>query len=76
MRGQRKEGANIDLGLAVSALSLRPGETRSLGDLAAFCGCSRGNMWHLEQQALHKIKRAIFMRKDPVMCELVEAIRK
>lgn len=72
MRGSLAKGADIDLGLAVSALSLSYGQTRSHGDLAAFCGCGRSNIQHIENNALRKLRRAIFMRKDQVLIELME----
>lgn len=74
MRGAPRKGSDIDLGLAVSALSLRYGMTRSLEELAAFCGCARGNLWFIERRALHKLQRAIFMRRDPILSELIESV--
>lgn len=47
------------LGLAVSALSLRPGQTRSLGELAAFCECSKGTILHIEQKAIAKMRQRL-----------------
>lgn len=59
MRGKLSRGADIDLGLAVSALSLRPGQCRSYGELAAFCGCRRSLIQYYEQRALRKMRRRL-----------------
>jgi hypothetical protein len=42
------------LGLAVSALSLRRGQTRSQGELAAFCDCQRTTIQWIEKKAIAK----------------------
>jgi len=56
MRGQRNPDSNIDLGLAVSALSLRYGQARSARELAAFCGCRHGTIQFIERRALRKLR--------------------
>lgn len=56
--GARKK-QRILLGLAVSALSLKPGETRSQEQLAAFCDCPRTVIQWTEHKALRKIRRAL-----------------
>lgn len=63
-RGARKK-QRLLLGLAVSALSLRPGQTRSLGELAAYCECSKGTILWIEQQALRKVRS----RLEPFLLE-------
>lgn len=57
-RGARKK-QRLLLGLAVSALSLRPGQTRSLAEIAAFCDCSKGTILFIEQKALRKLRAAV-----------------
>lgn len=59
MRGSRTPGSDIDLGLAVSALTLKLGETRTRTEIAAYCGCSPGNIWAIEQKALRKVKQKL-----------------
>lgn len=59
MRGKRRPGFNIELGLAVSALSLPPGQTRSQRDLAAFCGCSKSTIQWIEKQAMQKVRKQL-----------------
>lgn len=54
-RGARRK-QRLLLGLAVSALSLRRGQTRSLGELAAFCDCSKGTILFIEQKAMRKAR--------------------
>lgn len=65
---------DIDLGLAVSALSLRYGETRTQVELAAFCNCSPQRIDQIEQKALRKIRNAL--RDNPKYAELREYIYK
>ena len=70
MKGRLNEGANIDLGLAVSALSLEYGQTRTAEEIAAYCGCHRRAIEKIEKRALRKLQRAAFLRNDPVLREL------
>ena len=56
MRGRRNPSSDIDLGLAVSALSLRYGQVRSHSELAAFCGVSKRAVQKIEQIALRKVR--------------------
>ena len=56
MRGRRHAHASIDLGLAVSALSLRAGQSRSHEELAAFCGVSHKAIQKIEDKALRKLR--------------------
>jgi hypothetical protein len=76
MRGQLSKNADIDLGLAVSGATLEPGETRSHEDLAAFCGCSKTNIQHIERRALRKLRNKLQFGKDPVIREIVETLYK
>jgi hypothetical protein len=76
MRGRLTKNADIDLGLAVSGATLEPGETRSHEDLAAFCGCSKTNIQHIEQRALRKLRNKLQFRNDPVLREIVETLYK
>ena len=72
MKGHITPGANIDLGLAVSALNLEPGERRTTRDLAAFCNCTQQAIFHIEQRALRKLRVRFRFHKDPVLREAVE----
>lgn len=56
MKGQRAPDCDIDLGLAVSALSLRYGQTRTYEELAAFCGCSKTAIQCIENKAMRKLR--------------------
>jgi hypothetical protein len=51
-----------DLGLAVSALSLLPGEWRSAKVLAEFCECSHQALEQIEYRAILKVRRALKKR--------------
>lgn len=57
MRGQRSTDANIDLGLAVSALSLAEGQSRSCEEIAAFCGVSKAAIQKIEAKAFRKFRQ-------------------
>lgn len=57
-RGAQKKDRLL-LGLAVSRLSLRPGESRTQRELAAFCGCTHGAIQFIEQKALRKVRVAL-----------------
>ncbi len=70
MRGRRGKNCQIDLGLAVSALSLSYGQTRTPDELAAYCGCTRQQIDNIYQKALRKLYAAHFVRHDPSMQEL------
>lgn len=49
----------IDLGLAISGLTLRFGETRTLEEIAAYCGCSRQGVALIEKRALQKVRQRL-----------------
>ena len=52
--------SGTDLGLAISGALLAPGQTRSINELAAFCGCSKQNIQQIEKRALRKLRHRIF----------------
>jgi DNA-directed RNA polymerase sigma subunit (sigma70/sigma32) len=52
----KHERRRIDLGLAISRALMHPGQTRTLSELAAFCGCTRQNIHFIEQRALRKMR--------------------
>ena len=54
--------ARIDLGLAVSAASLRPGESRSIYELAAFCACTPQAISKMTLNAIAKVRKALRKR--------------
>ena len=53
-----EKSKRIDLGLAVSGALLKPGQTRTLRELAAFCGCHWNAIHHIEQKALKKLRHS------------------
>lgn len=57
-RGAQKKDRLL-LGLAVSRLSLGPGESRTQRELAAFCNCSHGQIQWIEKSGLRKVKIAL-----------------
>ncbi len=74
MRGKKSEHSDVDLGLAISALSLEYGETRTFHDIAAFCGCSTSNIQQIADKAMRKLRKKIFLRKDRELCQLLEEL--
>lgn len=52
----------IDLGLAISGALLKPGETRSQVEIAAFAGCSQALIYLIEQRALKKLRHPSRLR--------------
>lgn len=61
-RDTRPLGQQIELGLAVSAISLPPGQTRTLHELAAYCGCSKQTIKQIQTNAITKIRQALRRR--------------
>lgn len=49
---------DIDLGLAVSGALLKPGQTRTLPEIAAFTGTSKQQVQQLEARAMANLRRA------------------
>jgi len=62
-RGAQKKDRLL-LGLAVSRLSLKPGEHRTHQQLADFCDCRPGTIQFIEAAALRKVKIALKGRSD------------
>lgn len=76
MRGQRPPDCDIDLGLAVSALTLQYGQTRTYEELAAYCGCSKTAIQNIENKAMRKLRMRLRLRgQDPIMDELITEYR-
>jgi len=59
MRNGGRKGLRVELGLAVSRLSMKPGQTRTQPELAAFCGVSHAAIQHIEYRALRKVRMAL-----------------
>ncbi len=74
MKGKLPADADIDLGLAISALTLRYGECRTQDEIAAYCGCSRQQICNIENRAIRKLRRSFFWRKEPELMELFEQV--
>ena len=74
MPRQQTSSKRINLGLAVSALSLRPGQRRTQNQLAAYCGCSKAAIYLIEKSAIHKLKKRLAYNRDPLLRELIEQI--
>ena len=83
MRGQKTTTTEeSDIGLAISGARLEQapemtlcyGMRRTEIELAAFMSMTRQGVNMIEKRAIQKLRKAIFMRKDPVLCELIEQI--
>jgi SpoU rRNA methylase family enzyme len=59
-----KRDPQVDLGLAISGATLPPGKTRTITEIAAFCGCSKQNIEQLENKALKKLRHKVLFRPD------------
>lgn len=59
--GESKHNAArlVDLGLAISAVGLRPGQCRTTTELAAYTGLTKQAISHIEHSALRKLRNAI-----------------
>ena len=64
----RERIARTDLGLALLSLVAQPGVPLTQQDIAAWCGCTRSNIYNIEQSALKKLRNALFFR-DRETCE-------
>jgi DNA-directed RNA polymerase sigma subunit (sigma70/sigma32) len=58
MKGRLARTANIDLGLAILALTSEPSHTSRT--IAAYCGCSRQRIQQIEHKALRKLRAALY----------------
>jgi hypothetical protein len=58
----RSKQWRIDLGLAISAATLRPGECRPAETIAEFCGCSKQAIEQTEYKAIIKVRQALKKR--------------
>jgi hypothetical protein len=73
-KGRRKKGdSDIDLGLAISALTLRYGQTRTYEEIAGFCGCSKSAIQSIENKAMRKIR--LRCNTDEELREILEEYR-
>ncbi len=54
-----KPNPHIDAALDVTRRHMRPGDVITQADLAEICGCSRGFIFLIEQQALRKLREAV-----------------
>lgn len=56
------KNSEIDLGLELLRMRQIPGEPLTQHDIAAWCGCSRGYIFMVEQAAVRRVREHI--RKD------------
>jgi hypothetical protein len=68
MKGRHPNKNLMDLGLAIGAATLQPGQTRTQREIAAFVQaagthCSYVAIQHIENRALRKIRVALYRDK-------------
>lgn len=56
---RQERNDRIMLGLAVSSLSMAPGQRRTADEIAAFCGCRKYAIQRTEKLALQKLRHAL-----------------
>ena len=56
---RKPKTTEIELGLAISGATLPKGETRSLTDMAQYCGCSRQAIHSIYASGVRKLRRAL-----------------
>lgn len=61
-RPRKLDDRSIDDGLDRLLAETPPGQTRSLQEIAAACGCSRQNISYIERQAIKKLRAALESR--------------
>ena len=71
----RSMGAHIDLGLALLSCLLRPGESLTSEDMAAWCGCSKSAIQSIERRALAKVReRLVESLGGPTVAQEVKSL--
>jgi transcriptional regulator len=65
-----------DIGIAILHAKTPFGVRRTQEEIAAYAGITRGGVFMLEQRALQKLRRKLFLRNDPVLRELCTAVFK
>lgn len=56
MPEHKRVSMKVDLGLAISGATLEPGETRTLRDIADYCGVSHQAIARIEEKAIKKFR--------------------
>jgi hypothetical protein len=54
----------IDLGLAILSALARPRATFEQEDIAAFCGCTKSYISHIETRALRRLRKKVAAQFD------------
>lgn len=73
LRGRRLT-RRINLGLSLLHLCAEPGVPLTRDDIAAWCGCSDGAILWIEQRAIRKLRRALYLRADRQLRELIDSL--
>lgn len=61
----------ISLGIAICHARTKPGQCRTLAEIAARANCNRQTISKLEVSALAKLRKWIESNPDPVLAEIV-----
>ncbi len=65
MARNAKKTADADLGLAILEVLLKPGETLTQSDIAAWCGIKKESVYEIEKRALRKLWCELRFNKRP-----------
>jgi len=60
--------------LAIAEHHAIPGKPMPLETLARFCGCSDATIYHIEKDALKKLRNRLLFMKDPAITTVVEEL--
>lgn len=64
----------VNLGIAVAHATCRPGQVRTLREIAAFCECHWQAIYHIEQKTLQKLRKRLSYGRDEVLSEFVKEV--
>lgn len=76
MKNGETKTARIDLGLQLLQMAARPGVPLTRYDIAAWCDVTPNAILQIELSAIRKLKRAVFLRKDPILTEILTHLTK
>jgi hypothetical protein len=66
--------ARVDLGLAIFACHRLPGVQYTRAEIAEWAGVTEGAIWVIERKAIHKLRRALHLRGDRLLAELLTGL--
>jgi hypothetical protein len=55
----KRQNPRVNLGLAIAGATLQPGQSRTLREIAAYCGCSMQAVQEIERTAMRKLRNRL-----------------